>query len=366
MKIVLSIVIFVFLTGCTFFSDNPKVSVILLTYNRQDMLPAALDSILQQTYQNFELIVINDGSKDNTEQILREYAQKDKRIIVINNKKNQGIVANRNMGILLAKGKYIAWQDDDDVSDVRRLEEQVKYLEKHKDIVILGTQISFLGTERMLYLWPTEVDPKKAEIAFLIGRLPVVLASAMWRRDFFVKHKIFFDENIPLVEDFVIYDAVLKYGGKIMTLNKILYQYRLHQSNERKYYGKLKEIQNSVYEARWKSFFGDVTYPKTSCKRLKYVKEHNSHFDSKLLDSMYARHCKGKVFYPTYIYQEIVHDDGEAEPITVSLNDAKFFSNKLRKGGRVIKIDKGLIEILWDDKKQSQVYKLYENNGGVE
>ncbi|MBP5698630.1 MAG: glycosyltransferase family 2 protein, partial [Alphaproteobacteria bacterium] len=81
MKKFILFVLFVFLLGYGFFSINPKVSVILLTYNRQDMISVAIDSILKQTYQNFELIVINDGSNDNTKQILQEYAKKDKRII---------------------------------------------------------------------------------------------------------------------------------------------------------------------------------------------------------------------------------------------------------------------------------------------
>lgn len=320
------------------------------------MLPHALDSILNQTYQNFELIVINDASNDQTSEILNKYAQKDKRIVVVENKSNQGIVSNRNMGLLLAKGKYLAWQDDDDVSEPSRLEEQVKFLEKHKDIVILGTQISLLGTRQTVYLWPTETDPQQAPIAFLIGRLPVIMATEMWRVDFIKKHNITFDQNVPLVEDFPIYDQVFKNGGKIMTLNKTLYQYRLHHSNGKEYYAKIIDIQKSVYQNRWKEFYPDTPYPDTYCKRLKHIKDNNHFFDKGLPNEMYAKHCKEEIYNPSYVYHTIVHENGYEEPILVSKNNLKFYSNELQRGGRLIKVKNNTIEVLWNGDAKSTIY----------
>ena len=109
--------------------DNPLVSVVMPVYNAQKYLNKAIDSILAQTYKDFEFIIINDGSTDNSLQIIKKYQKKDKRIIV-KNKKNKGIVAALNDGIKLSRGKYLARMDADDISLPSRFEVQVNFMEK--------------------------------------------------------------------------------------------------------------------------------------------------------------------------------------------------------------------------------------------
>lgn len=342
---------------CVWTHMHPMVSVVLLTYNRQSMLPRAVDSILNQTYQNFELIIIDDASTDNTSKILAEYAMKDKRIKIVRNQTNQGIVSNRNKGLELAKGAYIAWQDDDDISDPNRLEEQVDFLRHHQDIILLGTQIRLIGSDKSVYLWPTETDPERAEVAFLIGRLPIILPTGMWRLDFIKENEIFFDKDVPLSEDLVIYDKLLAHGGKMMTLDKDLYQYRLHRTNPKDYYETIGMFQKKIYQDRWNRFFPNIKYPLTACERLKYTKENNPGFHQKVLDDMYLEHCKDPIFNPTTYYHPIIHEDGTEEAVVVSKNTSKFYSNKLSKYGTLLKVEKNRAEVLWDDEKQSVFYK---------
>src|SRR5690242_9380591 len=97
-------------------------------YNASSYLREAIESILNQTYSNFEFIIINDGSTDNSLEIIRSYH--DPRISVVNNETNLGIIKTRNKGLKLAKGKYIANMDADDISLSSRLEKQVQYLEQ--------------------------------------------------------------------------------------------------------------------------------------------------------------------------------------------------------------------------------------------
>ena len=149
-----TIVLLASLTAYKIFFANPLVSVILLTYNRADMLPRAIDSILAQTYKNWELIIINDGSTDGTSKVMNEYALKDKRIKTFENDGNKKIVYSRNRGLSEAKGKYIAWVDDDDIAEPNKLERQVAFMEKHKDITISGTDISLINGKGKVYLWP--------------------------------------------------------------------------------------------------------------------------------------------------------------------------------------------------------------------
>ena len=113
-------------------SITPLVSVVMATYNRADVIGRAIDSILNQTYDNFEFIIVDDGCTDSTYEVLEKYAAKDKRIILLK-QNNQGLAAARNAGADKAQGKYIAFMDDDDISVPNRLEKQVSFLEKYPD-----------------------------------------------------------------------------------------------------------------------------------------------------------------------------------------------------------------------------------------
>ena len=110
----------------------PLLSVVMATYNHADFIVRAIDSILSQTYNNFEFIIVDDGCIDGTSQILKKYVAKDNRIVLLK-QNNQGLAVARNAGVDKAQGKYIAFMDDDDISLPRRLEKQVAFLEKYPD-----------------------------------------------------------------------------------------------------------------------------------------------------------------------------------------------------------------------------------------
>jgi glycosyltransferase involved in cell wall biosynthesis len=116
--------------------SQPLVSVIVPTFNRSAHLPAALDSILRQTVRDFELIVVDDGSRDDTPALLGAIA--DPRLRVVTHSANRGIAQARNSGLDAARGKYIAWLDSDDVSRLDRLARQVRFLERHPNIALAG------------------------------------------------------------------------------------------------------------------------------------------------------------------------------------------------------------------------------------
>lgn len=111
--------------------SNPKVSVIMPAYNAEKFIEKTINSILNQTYTDFELLIIDDCSTDNTMDVVRRI--KDNRIRIINNKTNQGIAKSRNIGLANAKGEYIALMDNDDLTVVDRFEKEVCYLENHPE-----------------------------------------------------------------------------------------------------------------------------------------------------------------------------------------------------------------------------------------
>lgn len=122
---------------------NAFVSVVLPVYNGALYLKEALDSILVQSYQYFECIVIDDGSTDDTLNILLEYKKRDQRLVIIT-RENRGLVQSLNEGILISKGKYIARMDADDISHPDRLEKQVEYMEQNEDVYLLGTNYALI------------------------------------------------------------------------------------------------------------------------------------------------------------------------------------------------------------------------------
>ena len=116
------------------------ISVIIPVYNREKVIEKAVNSVLKQTFQDFEIIIINDASKDNTAKVLDQLAKQDKRIKIITNKENKMVFASRNSGMKIAKGKYIAFLDCDDEYYPTKLQKQLDYLKEHPDIDFVYTQ----------------------------------------------------------------------------------------------------------------------------------------------------------------------------------------------------------------------------------
>ncbi len=114
-----------------------EVSILVGVYNEQDYLRKSLESILNQIYSNLELIIVDDGSTDNSVDIIQEYD--DDRITLIQNSENRGLTASLNHALSEATGKFVARQDADDISEPDRLERQVQFLEKHEDVAVVGT-----------------------------------------------------------------------------------------------------------------------------------------------------------------------------------------------------------------------------------
>ena len=194
---------------------SPLVTVIMPAYNCEKYIREAIDSILNQTFIDFEFIIINDGSKDRTNKILQSY--QDPRIVVINNKRNLGIVKSLNKGLKLAKGEYIARQDADDISLPERLMKQVKYLDSRKNIGLLGCgviEIDEYGSEKRR--WEIKRDGEVIEF--------IAHGSVMMRADC-IKQVDGYREELKHVEDKDLwYRIAIKFGVDI--LGEYLYKLR--------------------------------------------------------------------------------------------------------------------------------------------
>lgn len=207
-------------------SDTPRISVVLPTLNASKFLRSAITSLLQQTYSNFEILVVDDGSTDNTCSIAREYD--DERIRILERDDPDGLAGALNYGIDAAAGEYIARQDADDISAPDRLARQVAYLDSHPDVALVGTaarMISESGHERGLrhVLERPMVDDLLKKNQFVHG-------SVMYRKAEVLEATGGYDTLFETSED---YDLWIRLANQhpVRNLDAPLYTLRLRQTS---------------------------------------------------------------------------------------------------------------------------------------
>lgn len=142
----------------------PEISVIMATYNNEKYITEAIESILKQTFEDWELIVVDDASTDRTQDKILAF--QDDRIIYVRNEENKGASFSANRGIKMAGGRYIARMDGDDISMPERLEKQYEYMEAHSDIGICGSDMRIFGRERGRVSCPQTYEQIKARLIF--------------------------------------------------------------------------------------------------------------------------------------------------------------------------------------------------------
>jgi glycosyltransferase involved in cell wall biosynthesis len=187
-------------------NDNPIVSVIIPTYNREKLLPRAIKSVLSQTFQDFELIIVDDGSNDNTKEVVEKFKKKDNRVKYFY-QKNSGPARARNLGIKNSKGDYIAFLDSDDEWLSEKLEKQIKIIKKSRKEVgcFFSNGIiknSYTGEDDFIKEFPCNIfSRKKNTLKFFLKLKGINACSNMvLKKEVFNKCGLF-DSNLPVLED---------------------------------------------------------------------------------------------------------------------------------------------------------------------
>jgi glycosyltransferase involved in cell wall biosynthesis len=214
-------------------SNFPLISIVMPVYNGEQFMRETIDSVLNQTYQHFEFIIINDGSTDHTQQILESYH--DTRIKPTLLKKNAGVSNARNVGINLAKGEYIAFCDSDDVYDTNRLKAQFEFLQNKPSIDLCGSSIIFFehGVERLI---PCPESDKEIKEFFLRGNA-IAQPTVMGKSSIFKKHK--YNTQLQASEDYDLWTRMAIAGITFGNLPQPLVKYRAHEAQASKTKGKL-------------------------------------------------------------------------------------------------------------------------------
>lgn len=210
--------------------NSPAVSVILPAYNCEKYIGKAIESVLQQTFTDFELIIVNDGSTDKTETCILQFI--DPRIIYLQNPDNKGLIYTLNTAIELAKGNYIARMDSDDICVPERLAKQKGYLDTHPGTTMVATTINFIdanGNDKGI--WP--LDRKMITAALIRNEMPfencIAHPSIMIRGDILKKLK--YNPRQVNIEDYDLWLRLLNRGHVIDKLNEPLLRYRIHDDS---------------------------------------------------------------------------------------------------------------------------------------
>lgn len=224
---------------CT--SNCPKVSVLIPVYNSAPFLEDAIRSILSQTFEDFELLLLNDASTDNSEEIIKTFS--DTRIKYFSNKKNLGISGSRNRLMDLASGEYLAIMDNDDLSLPDRLRKQVEFMDKNPEVAMLGSwgklfckfppSPGFFGRlkQRFINLGWIWCQPEHPDINDMLRGNPVMHSSSMLRRQALVRDNIRYNPSYTPAEDFDLCRQILAAGWKLANLSEVLFLYHYHGGN---------------------------------------------------------------------------------------------------------------------------------------
>ena len=190
-----------------------KISVLLPVYNAEDFLARTLDSLIHQTYTDFEILAVNDGSTDGSLKILKEYADRDKRIVIID-QKNMGLVNTLNKAAGLAKGEFLARMDSDDLSLPRRFELQIEAFEKNPDAVLVAGGFDVMDEDDdILYHDPVPTEKEELKRALFV-RNPIAHGSVMFRKSAFEKAGGYSSECGP-TEDYELWSRLVELGDFI-------------------------------------------------------------------------------------------------------------------------------------------------------
>jgi len=219
-----------------------RVSIIMAAFNAEKYIAQSIESLINQTYTDFELILIDDGSEDETKKIIKQFSENDDRIIPVFNEKNLGLTKNLNYGIKISKGEFIARMDADDISYVTRLEKQLNFLDNNPKIDLVGTasiDIDKNGKEINKRIVPE----KHEQIVDLLPKAnPITHSTVLFRKKSFAKVN-FYNEAYKTTQDYELWFRAIGAGLKFHNLQEILFEYRIDEN-----YNKRKSLKYRLYD----------------------------------------------------------------------------------------------------------------------
>ena len=251
---------FIFKRDLLHIMNSPKISIIVPVYNVEKFLERCLNSLINQSLQNIEIICINDGSKDSSQKILEDFARKDKRIIVIN-QENKGLSAARNRGLEKVSGEYIGFVDSDDWVDLDFFEKLYNAAKNNDCDMAASGMIRIKKFDKKFHLkFEKETITDNPNLKFALCDVPDMsyLCNKIYRKEFWMRNNFQFEEGI-IYEDVILFPQILFYSNKLVTVPDTYYYYWRHS--------------NTLVRNKSKKANKDSEYAHK--KALEFIKEHN-------------------------------------------------------------------------------------------
>lgn len=201
---------------------EPQVTVLMPVYNGEPYLRAAIDSILNQSFTDFEFLIINDGSTDQSLKTIKSC--KDRRIRLVNQRSNQGLIATLNRGFAVAKGRLIARMDCDDISMPERLSKQVAFMEEHPEVGVCGSWIEYFMGKELVMNFPVSHEEIVQAMPYFN---PMAHPTLVIRREVLQTQSVLFDAAYPHVEDYELWTRLAQVT-RFANLPEVLLKYRIH------------------------------------------------------------------------------------------------------------------------------------------
>ncbi|WP_269519041.1 glycosyltransferase family 2 protein [Alteromonas sp. BMJM2] len=202
------------------------VSVLLPVYNAEQTIGKTLGKILNQTYKNIEIIIINDGSTDSSEQIIKRYAESDSRIKLFS-RANHGLIDTLNFAINKASGQLLVREDADDYSNADRIEKQVTFMQANENIVVCGSDYKTFGSTQTKIEMSHSPEICAAEVYFYP---PVSHPSTIIRKSFLLEHGLRYSTKYKHCEDYALWVDIVRNGGYITNIDDTLHNYHNHEN----------------------------------------------------------------------------------------------------------------------------------------
>lgn len=247
-------------------NNNSTVSVVMSVYNAELYLEDAIESILSQTYKDFEFVIINDGSTDKSLEIIEKYKKQDQRIVLIS-RENKGLVVSLNEGIDLSKGEFIARMDADDISFPERFEKQIKFMDNHALDICGG---HFLLIDDKAKVNGLNVIPISHEMCTLslLFKVPFAHPSVMIRKSFLDNNSLKYGQSkYQIAEDLDLWVRMHKCGAKFGNVNNVILKYRMLDDS-------LSRVNNSLVLHDSKSIFKQ--FRKDNCNIASHIVKDSS------------------------------------------------------------------------------------------
>ncbi|MFC1509550.1 glycosyltransferase family 2 protein [Candidatus Omnitrophota bacterium] len=217
---------------------NPKVTVLMTVYNGERYLKECIDSVMGQTFKDFEFLIIDDHSTDRSKDIVRSY--KDDRVCFIENEKNLSQVKSLNIGLSYARGAYVARMDQDDIMINNRLEKQVHFLDNRPEVSVAGTWGEAMDEEGKVFTKARLVTRFEEIIgSILFSGFILIHPSVIFRKDAVIKAGRF-NESLSFSEDFELWTRLLLKGHRIVNIPEYLIRYRCHRESSSKQFPEMQ------------------------------------------------------------------------------------------------------------------------------